>query len=290
MVISRDSYTGMVAFAAVMVFCSFSLSAQEENSRSAWGEDIRETKWETLSVFAGITALGLLSWDWGSSKSFRWNPEGWFGTETGSGGTDKLGHAFTSYAITNVFADRLILKGRPPERAALSAALTTQALMLYVELFDGYSDDHGFAREDVIMNLLGSSLAYARTVSPAFRDLLDYRMEYQPSGYKGFRPFSDYAGQKYLVALKFGGFNSVRNSPLRFLELQAGYYARGFSEAERADGLTRTRYNFVGLGLNLSTLFFGHRDPRESGLKRAGRLFFDHIEIPNTALRSEREI
>ena len=53
--------------------------------------------------------------------------------------------------------------------------------MLYVEVFDGFSSDHGFAREDVAMNLLGTGLAYARIVNPRLRELLDFRMEYQPS-------------------------------------------------------------------------------------------------------------
>lgn len=32
------------------------------------------------------------------------------------GGADKLGHAFSSYAMTNLLADRLEYKGRSPER------------------------------------------------------------------------------------------------------------------------------------------------------------------------------
>ncbi len=264
--------------------------ADDEYHLSSWGEDLQASRWESGGAFAGMTALGLYSWAWGSSTSFRWNPEGWFGTDTGSGGTDKLGHAFTSYFITNVVADRLVREGRPRERAGLSALLTAQAIMLYVEMFDGYSDDHGFAREDVVMNFLGSSLAYARTVHPQLRDLLDYRMEYEPSGYKGFRPVSDYAGQKYLLALKLGGVEALRDTPLRYLEFQAGYYARGFSLAERAEGLTPSRHTFVGLGLNLSELLFGHRDEQESELKWAGRTLFDHIQIPNTAARLSNEL
>lgn len=266
------------------------LHAQGGYGFSTWVEDVKATKWESGAVVAGVTALGLTSWNWGSSKSFRFNPEGWFGEDTGSGGADKLGHAFTSYAITNVLADRLVRQGRSPERAALSAAITTQAVMLYVEAFDGLSDDHGFAREDVVMNLLGTGLAYARTVNPHVRDLLDFRMEYQPSGYKGFRPFSDYSGQKFLLAFKLGGLGALRETPFRFLELQTGYYTRGFSKDERAEGIDRSRHSFVGIGLNLTELLFGRRASQESELKNAGRMFFEHIQIPHTAVRSDREL
>lgn len=260
--------------------------AQENYGFSTWAEDVTATKWATGAAVAGVTALGLTSWNWGSNKSFRLNPEGWFGPETGSGGMDKLGHAFTSYALTNVLADRLVRQGRTPERAALSAAITTQAIMLYVEAFDGFSDDHGFAREDVVMNLAGTGLAYARTVFPRVRDILDYRMEYEASGYKGFRPFSDYSGQKYVMALKLGGIKGLRDTPLRYLELQTGYYTRGFSKLEHADGIGRSRHAFIGVGLNLTELLFGQRQTGESELKNAGRLVFEHIQVPHTAARS----
>ncbi len=269
---------------------AYPMLAQQEYQLASWGEDIKASRWETGGAFAGVTALGLYSWAWGSSTSFRWNPEGWFGTDTGSGGTDKLGHAFSSYFVTNVIADRLLREGRARQRAGLSALLTTQAIMLYVEMFDGYSDDHGFAREDVVMNFLGSSLAYGRTVYPQLRDVVDYRMEYEPSGYKGFRPISDYAGQKYLFAFKLGGFETLRATPLRYLELQTGYYARGFTAAERAEGLTPSRHTFVGVGLNLSELLFGRREEQEPLLKGYGRMFFDHMQIPNTAARVNSEL
>lgn len=273
-------------FGSLLLLAGASAHGQVGNALTHWRDDVLDTRWETGLVVAGVTAIGVANWSWGSSASFRFNPEGWFGRDTNSGGTDKLGHAFTSYALTNVLADRLVRQGRAPERAALSAALTAQAVMLYVEVFDGFSGDHGFAREDVAMNLMGTGLAYARTVNPRLHELLDFRLEYQASGYKGFRPLSDYAGQKYLLAMKLGGFNALRDTPLRFFEVQAGYYTRGFSKAERADGLGRTRHGFVGVGLNLNALLLGQRPPQEPELKNAGRLFFEHIQWPYTAARA----
>ena len=190
--------------------------------------------------------------------------------------------------MTNVLTDRLIRKGRSSEQAALSAALTTQMIMLYVEVFDGYSNDHGFSKEDFVMNALGSGLSYARTVNPKLKELVDFRLEYQSSGHKGFRPLSDYAGQKYVFALKLSGIDSMRNTPLRYLELQTGYYARGFSKPEREAGLNKSRQNFVGLGLNLGELLFGRRNEYESELHNAGRMFFEHVQVPSTAIRTER--
>lgn len=274
---------------ACAVGLCLSANAQESEVWLDWTEDLSANRWETAGAFAGLTALGLFSWDWGSSKTFKVNDEGWFGEDTGSGGADKLGHAFSSYAMTNLLADRLEYKGRSPERAARNAALTTQAVMFYVEIFDGYSGDHGFSKEDMVMNALGSGLAYARAAVPGLRELIDFRLEYEASGYKGYRPLSDYSGQKYVLALKLSGIRGLNQSFLRHFELQTGYYTRGFSKEEKADGLTRQRHQFVGIGLNLNQLLFGNRTSRENELRNAGRLFFEHIQVPYTAARQVSE-
>jgi hypothetical protein len=272
---------------AGLLGCAAVAQAQVEAVAADWIDDVRATRWETGTLVAGATVLGARSWNWGSRQSFNWNPEGWFGDSTSSAGMDKLGHAFSSYAINNLLADQLVRQGRPADRAALSALLTTQALMLAVEVLDGFSSDHGFAREDMVMNLLGSGLSYARTVHPTLRDVLDFRLEYQPSGLKGFRPLSDYAGQKYVLALKFSGIEAARQTPLRYLELQAGYYARGHSRAERAAGMDRSRHLFVGIGFNLGEWLFGVRSGQEAEWRHAGRLFLEHIQVPHTALRHD---
>jgi hypothetical protein len=256
-------------------------------SSQVFFDDASAIKWETATAFMGATALGIATWEWGSQYTFKTHSEGWFGEHTKSGGADKLGHAFSSYATTNVLTERLIMQGRTPAQAALTSALITQSLMLYVEVLDGYSRQHGFSWEDAMMNLMGSTFAYARHANPCLRDLIDFRVEYERSGYKGFDVVTDYSGQKYLLALKLSGINTFRSTPLRYLELQAGYFTRGFSDSERKDGVERSRHTFVGIGINASELFFGPRKSEDSGMRRLGRGFFEHIQIPHTAIRSD---
>lgn len=257
-------------------------------SAAQWADDLHETRWTSGAALATITAVGIENWDWGQHRSFHTVSEGWFGADTIAGGADKLGHAFSAYALTNLLSGQLQREGRSPERAAWSATLTTQALMLYVEVFDAFSVRHGFSAEDMAMNLLGSGLAYARTVHPRLRDSLDFRLEYQASGRDGFTPFTDYGGQKYLLAWKFGGMPALRDSPLRFFELQAGYYTRGYGAAERALGLDRSRNGFVGVGVNLGELFLGGPRVQESPWRSTGRFVLEHVQLPGVAARSER--
>lgn len=274
---------------ALAVFLSNGTASAQQATYSAktFWEDTRAVKWETGLLFGAAIGFGSKNWNWGSSHSFRTTSEGWFGLETGSGGADKLGHAYSAYLITNGLTEQLLRQGRSPQQGALTSVLITQALLTGIEILDGYSVDHGWSTEDVVMNLLGSGAAYWRQVTPGMRDRLDLRLEYTPSPYKGGNPISDYAGQKYVLALKLSGFSATRDTSLRYLELQTGYYTRGFSREEQLDGLARSRHGFIGIGLNLSELLFGQRSGNESGALRGGRFLFEHIQLPSTATRSE---
>src|SRR5262245_32301885 len=53
------------------------------------------------ALFAGITYIGVKNWNWGNA-GFRFHPEHWFGKSTGSGGTDKLGHFYTTYVMSDL--------------------------------------------------------------------------------------------------------------------------------------------------------------------------------------------
>ncbi len=274
------------ALAVALTHGEASAQASPYSTKTFW-DDTRAVKWETSLLFGGAIVFGSKNWNWGSSNSFRTTSEGWFGLETESGGADKLGHAYSAYLITNGLAEQLLRQGRSPAQAALTSTLITQALLTGIEILDGYSVDHGWSTEDVVMNVLGSGAAYWRQVTPGVRDKLDFRLEYEPTGYKGGNPISDYAGHKYVLALKLAGFTAMRDTPLRYLELQTGYYTRGFSREEQLEGLTPSRHGFIGIGLNLSKLLFGQRASNESGALRGGRFFFEHVQLPSTATRSE---
>lgn len=260
---------------------NFSLRQPVQVDGLSMKEQAWSVRYETSAIFAGITAVGINNWAWGSSTQFHFNSEGWFGEETGSGGADKLGHAYSSYLITELLSDSIRARNRNPAKGPLTAFLITMGLMTYVEFFDGYSDDHGFAYQDMIMNLGGAGFSCLRQYSGALREKVDFRMEYIPSGYGGtFKPFSDYSGQRYLLALKLSGFELFKETPLRFLELHGGYYTRGFMESEAQAGHDRQRTLFAGIGLNLGELLFGEEDTK---VNTVGRFVVEHVQVPGTS-------
>lgn len=216
-------------------------------------EGARDLPFDSLGLLALITYTGFKDWKWGSA-SFRFNSEGWFSMDTGSGGLDKLGHAYGAYMTGELLYWRLSMQhgGRPV--TSLYPAVFGTLLYQYIEFFDGFSVDHGYAYEDVIMNEVGVTLSLLRHASPRFARLFDYRLFYYPSGGSSFRPMIDYEGQKFVGALKLAGIPGVERTPLRYVELLGGYYTRGFPRYAHAD--VKSQHVFVGIGLSLSDLIF----------------------------------
>ncbi|HYQ15361.1 MAG TPA: DUF2279 domain-containing protein, partial [Polyangiaceae bacterium] len=197
-------------------------------------DSARSVPLESLGLVALITYTGFKDWKWGSA-SFRFNSEGWFGMDTGSGGLDKLGHAYGSYMTSELLYWRLRATHHDHWVSSWYPAGFTTLLYQYIELFDGYSVDHGYSYEDTIMNGLGVSLSFLRNRFPRFRKLFDYRLQYYPSGGKSFAPMIDYQGQKFFGALKLAGVPGLERTPFRYFELLGGYYTRGFPRYAHAD-------------------------------------------------------
>jgi hypothetical protein len=149
------------------------------------------------------------------------------------------------------------------------------------EIGDGFSRVHGFSWEDEVMNTVGVGLAYLRHRFPAFKEKVDFRMEWVPSptfrNDERYDPFTDYSGQKYLLAFKPDGFLKTGDPILKALEIHVGYYTRGYVTGDDKYFSGKHRYGYVGIGLNVTYLLerlTGHR----------ARGVFDYLQVPYTYL------
>ena len=100
-------------FAVLMSLISTGALAQantrdstQADSKSGWFSDwSKEDKALTLNLGIGAAVLGwgFANWDYGSGGP-RFHDEGWFDRETKEGGADKLGHFYTAYLFSHLFA------------------------------------------------------------------------------------------------------------------------------------------------------------------------------------------
>lgn len=239
-------------------------------------DEQRQKFWRVNMWGTGITTLwGTLNWGYFQSSPHAQNEE-WFSNGTGSGGADKLGHFYSGYVTTKGLAYYFEKQCFPKPAAARYAALSTFLLAGVIEAGDAFSK-HGFSTNDFLIGSLGSMVGYAMLRYPELDKKVDLRVEY------GFSPASadvstDYNNQKFLVALKLNGFKATRRPLLRHLELQVGYYTRGFG-----DDNPKERNLYVGVGLNLSDML------RSRGYRKTGTLL-NYLQLPGTYVAAERDL
>jgi hypothetical protein len=97
---------------------------------------------------------------------------------------------------------------------------------------------------------VGVTLSFLRHRFPSFGRLFDYRLFYYPSGGRSFQPMIDYQGQKFFGVIKLAGVPGLERTPLRYIELLAGYYTRGFPRYAHAE--EKSAHFVLGVGLSLS--------------------------------------
>ena len=240
----------------------------------------REKKVIALNMGAGgmIVGLGMASWDYGSS-SFHSREEGWFGHGNRYGGADKFGHVFGTYSLATVYNNVYKRWGYSDKEAVLGGVLSGWSQMTLAEIGDGFSASQGFSWEDEAMNTVGAAVAYLRYRYASLKDKVDFRMEWLPS--PSFRdgerhdPFTDYSGQKYLLAFKADGFLKTENPLLKALELHLGYCTRGYASNDDLHFSGKHRFGSIGIGFNVTYLLTKLTGHRAAGI-------FDYIQVPYT--------
>ncbi len=224
-----------------------------------------------------ITTWGVSQWGW-----FQHSPvaktEGWFGRNSHAGGADKTGHLYMSYVLSELFL--LDFRRHGVEHPERKAALSALAAMTLVEIGDATSNKFGFSSEDLIADAVGVAASWWLGSNPVWDGRIDIRMEYWPSNGYNLQndAVSDYSGMKHLVALRADGFQTFRNTPLKWLELQTGYYTRGFRTFDNQDQATRHAY--VGLGVSIPSLF---------GKKSKLGKVFNYVQPPGLYLEADKQ-
>jgi predicted lipoprotein DUF2279 len=266
------------------------IDAKPEPSTRPYSADIARQHVSTLSwdlaVLAAVgTTVGVKEWGWGE-RSFHVTKEGWFGRHTEFGGIDKLGHAYSAQLMSDYITWRLRAAGYNGEESSITAAILTGVAFTAVELGDGFSR-YGASYEDLIASAAGIAFSYLGNNVPGLHDKVDFRMQYVPTMRSGdFVGAGDYDGKKFLLAWKLGGFDTFKDTPLRYFEIHTGYYTRGYTGAAVQTG-NETRTAYVGLGLNLTELLFSQPGLRDTDAGSVVRAFNKYFQLPYTYVASD---
>ncbi|HEX5135936.1 MAG TPA: DUF2279 domain-containing protein [Planctomycetota bacterium] len=291
----RRRGTALLLAACLLVGCASSSRFDQlpTPSDDVGSAGVGKTGWtkeeKFLAVNAGmalvIAAYGFQFWDYGQTN-FQVVDEGWFGQNTSYGGADKLGHAYASYLTTLGLASLYESWGYHRDQADLLGALSSMGAFTMIEVGDAFSKN-GWSTQDIIADAAGVLFGYWRRRAPRIGRLLDYRVEYIPTEtfINGDHSdiVTDYSGFKYLLALKLDGIEKLQNTPLSWLELQVGYYTRGFATGDQFYYSDKTRHVYFAIGINVSKLF------SKAGLRSFGKIF-EFYQAPYTYVPFDWEL
>ncbi|MBU1568570.1 MAG: YfiM family protein [Proteobacteria bacterium] len=244
-----------------------------------WTSQPKETKllYTNLTAAALIGVWGLIEWDYGSEG---WNKadEGWFEKDSKYGGADKVGHFWSTFAFSDALTGLYKSWGYSSDKANTYAALSAWTVQAAMEIGDATSKSQGFSYEDMVVNTLGALTSVLMENYPELDRKIDFRVEYVFNvAVNGI--FDDYSNQYYSMVLKLDGFDVCQDSFLKYLELSAGYYSRGYGEADEED----TRSFYGGISFNFSRLLL------ENGWEKTGKTL-EYIQLPYTVLKASHDL
>ncbi len=246
---------------------------------SWWSRLPKEKKmlYTTGTSIAVVGIWGLATWDFGSD-GFHFADEGMFEKDSKNGGADKFGHFWATYAFSDSLTGLYKYWGYPSRQANIYAVLSAWTVQLFIELGDATSETQGFSWQDLLMNSFGSLASLLLERYPELDRKIDFRVEYIFNvDINNF--FDDYSNQFYSMVLKLEGFDSIENSFLKYIELQCGYYSRGYDTEE----VEKFRNIYIGISLNFSRLF------KQNNWKKTGK-FLEYVQIPYTVPKISYEL
>lgn len=251
-------------------------STQTTNTDDGLSSIVEKTN---LIGAAVVTGWGVAFWEYFSTSPIR-KSEGWFEEDTKYGGADKLGHFYSTYLFSMGFSNLYESYGMSPDEAHLQGALSSWIFQGVMEVGDSFSQSQGFAIEDMAMNTLGSLLYYIREINPSIKSKIDFRLEYLPNFESENDIFTKYDSMKYVLAIKANGFDLLKDTFLKYTELQVGFYSRGYEDTVTYPN--KERITYVGVGINMAKVFkdLGWIDNNE---------FFNYYQLPSTYIATGHE-
>jgi len=180
---------------------------------------------------------------------------------------DKAGHFFATYHFSRLGDNVLKWSGVEEKKAALWGSILGTAILIPIEILDGFSPDYGFSYGDMIANIAGSGfylgqdlLWNEQRITPKF--------SFHQTSLAGVSPdllgnglveelFKDYNGQTYWLSFDIRAFAKESKFP-KWLNMAVGYGAhdmvRGSEGQNNMAGFESYRQGYLGIDFDLTAI------------------------------------
>jgi len=241
------------------------------------------------TTYAAFSTYAYFAWFRGKQNGGDGFTFDGFGLHTYAGGADKLGHAWTAYALTRGTTAMLTHAGWSRLGSSVVAASVSQIFFTLSEYEDSLV--YQFEVYDIVANVAGAAFAVAMVNLPTLDRWIDLRLEYFPS--KDYRRtvredgnidfFQDYSGQSYMLALHLDAIPRMPRA-LQFVDVVAGFETRNYSPPRADESRPKTQRLYLGLTVNLQHLL-GELLPDSRG-RRIAHGAFEYVSVPFTTWKA----
>lgn len=205
---------------------------------------------------------------------------------------DKLGHVYNAYQVSRIGKEVFAWTGMNPKKSAIWGSVLSQALMIPIELLDGYSPEFGFSWSDVGANLAGATLFLTQELLWE-KQKIKLKMSFHPTPYAELRPevlgdgfaqqlLKDYNGHTFWLSCDVHGLSDKTKFWPRWLNPAFGYGAEGMvygrDYENELNGFRSYRQFYFSIDPDLSYIH-----TRRKGI-RVLLFFVDMIKLPAPAL------
>ena len=216
---------------------------------------------EGVLYAGGMTGLGFLWYKDSDSQPFQFfdDSQQWLQM-------DKIGHVFTAYQLTDINYKILKTAGLSPKKAMLYSSIGSTAMMLPIEIFDGFSKNYGASWSDAVANTIGAFLPYQQFIFD--QNYMYPKFSFSPSSYANLRPstlgtsyveqlIKDYNGQTYWISTDFNLLSRSNKFP-NWLQFSVGYSGNemvyGSPQENLEKGYNANRQWLLSLDVNFSKI------------------------------------
>lgn len=213
----------------------------------------------TTAYTATLIGLNELWYSQSEKQDFTW-----FNDNHEWKQVDKVGHFFSGYYFSYGTSSALKWAGVKPKKSDWIGALTGFAIMLPIEIMDGYSADYGASAGDLLANALGAGFFYGQAALWN-EQRIHPKFSFRTTDYAALRPevlgesvisqiFKDYNGQTYWLSVDMDKF--IRFP--KWLNFAVGYGADGMVYADdatnEANGYHAYRQLYLALDFDLTAI------------------------------------
>jgi len=179
---------------------------------------------------------------------------------------DKAGHMYSAYQLSKAGKELFLWTNMSDKKAAIWGSALSQAFMIPIEVFDGFSADYGFSWGDIAANLMGTGIFLSQELL-AKEQKVKLKFSFHHTEYAALRPellgqtyleeiLKDYNGQTYWMSFDIYALANKNPKIPSWLNIALGYGAEGMvygrEDENNANGYTSYRQYYVGIDFDLS--------------------------------------